>query len=102
MRDGRADVTIGGRTFELEAGFVHDLESHDVIEAVAELGRPYLTVHADDDTTVPVTEGERLHAAAKDPKRFVRYSEGGHLFGNRAHAETMAHDVVGWFAETLT
>ena len=102
LRDGRAEVTIGGRTFELEAGFVHDLDSHDVIAAVAGLDRPYLTVHAEDDTTVPISEAERLHAAAGEPKRFVRYAEGGHLFGDRAHANQMADDVVSWFTETLT
>ncbi len=102
LRDGRAEVTIGGRTFELEAGFVHDLDNHDVVAAVANLNCPYLTVHAEDDTTVPISEAERLHAAADQPKRFVRYAEGGHLFGNRAHAEQLATDVVSWFTETLT
>lgn len=102
LRDGRAEVTIGGRTFELEAGFVHDLETHDVLAAVSELHRPYLTVHAEDDNTVPITEAENLHAAAEEPKRFIRYAEGGHLFGNRTHANQMADDVVAWFTETLT
>ena len=35
LSEGRAEVTIGGRTFELEAGFVHDLAVHDVLGAAA-------------------------------------------------------------------
>ncbi len=101
LRDGRAEVTIGGRTFELESGFVHDLASHDVIDAAAALGRPYLTVHAEDDTVVPITEGENLHNAAADPKRFLRYEQGGHLFANRDHAQRLADDIVAWFDDTL-
>lgn len=101
LSQGRADVRIGGRTFELEAGFVHDLATHDVLDAAADLNRPYLVVHADDDTTVPITEGEALFAAAKEPKSFVRYPDGGHLFGDRVLADRMTADVVRWFESTL-
>ena len=99
--DGRAHVTIGGRTFELEVGFLHDLEVHNVLDAVRELDRPYMVVHADDDTVVPVTEGENLFEAAPGLKRFSRYPAGGHLFGNRDAAEQLAQDVTTWFSETL-
>lgn len=99
--DGVADVTIGGRTFELEVGFIHDLETHDVLDAVRGLDRPYMVVHADDDTVVPVTEGERLFEAAPHHKRFTRYPTGGHLFGGRAAADQLAEDVTTWFTQTL-
>ena len=98
---GRAEVTIGGRSFDLEAGFVHDLVKHDVVEAAGALGRPYLVVHAEDDTTVPVAEAATLFAAAKEPKRFIRYPEGGHLFADRSLADRMTTDVAAWFDETL-
>lgn len=101
LSTGRAEVTIGGRTFELEAGFVHDLKVHNVLEAVATLGTPYLTMHAEDDATVPVTEGEALHAAAQEPKEFLRYPTGGHLFGDRAAADLLATDLVRWLNDTL-
>lgn len=101
LSEGRADITISGRTFELEAGFVHDLATHDVLGAVASLERPYMVVHADDDTVVRVSEGEALFAAAQEPKSFARYPDGGHLFGNRSHADRMTADVVSWFNATL-
>ena len=53
-RSGRATVTIAGRQFELEQGFVDDLETHDPMAAAAELGRPHLVVHAIDDEIVPL------------------------------------------------
>ena len=101
LHEGSGSVTIAGRAFVLEAGFLHDLAHHDVLEAVTKLDRPYLTVHAADDTTVPILEGEILHGAAQGPKRFIRYEDGGHLFADRAHADQLANDVVGWFEETL-
>ncbi len=101
LHQGSGAVTIAGRTFILEAGFLHDLAHHDVLDATTNLARAYLTIHAEDDTTVPITEAELLHAAAKEPKRFIRYATGGHLFADRDQAEQLATDVVGWFAETL-
>ena len=101
LTEGKADITIGGRTFTLESDFVHDLDSHDVMKAAESLDRPYLVVHANDDTTVPVTEGENLFGAAQEPKRFVRYEHGGHLFANRSDADQMTADVAAWFDETL-
>ena len=99
--DGRADISIGGRTFELEVGFLHDLETHDVLDAVRDLDRPYMVVHADDDTVVPVTDGERLHDAAPQLSEFARYPTGGHLFANRQAADQLAHDVSAWFTKTF-
>lgn len=100
--DGRAPVTIGGRRFELEAGFVHDLDRHDVLDAVAALNRPYCTIHARDDTVVTFDNAERLHAAANEPRRLVAFPEGGHLFAPRASADAMVAAVTSWFIETLT
>lgn len=101
LAQGRTDVTIGGRTFELETEFLHDLENHDVVDAAAQLDRPYMVVHAADDQVVAFSEGERLYGAAGEPKRFTRYETGGHMFADRAAADVLAEDVSNWFAETL-
>ena len=39
---------------------------------------PVLVVHGDADRTIPFTMGERLFAAAPEPKRFLRVPHGGH------------------------
>jgi putative redox protein len=101
LREGRADVTIGGRTFALESGFVHDLATHNVEQAAAELARPYMVVHARNDVTVPFGEAQVLYDAAAEPKKLVAYDEGGHLFADRNHADQMTGDVVRWFDGTL-
>lgn len=101
LAEGIGDVNIGGRVFTLKDDFIHDLETHDVLESVRNLGRPYMTLHAEDDTTVLISDAEQLHNAAPGHKRFVRMETGGHLFGNRAAAEDMAEEVTAWFRETL-
>ncbi len=98
---GRASVTIAGRSFDLEQGFIDDLGTHDVLEAVAGLDRPYLVIHAADDDVVGVEHGEALFAAAHEPKRFERLASGGHLLGPRTAAEAALDAIIEWFERTL-
>ena len=98
---GRATVTIAGRAFDLNAEFVHDLRTHDVLAETASLGRPYLAVHARDDDVVPFENAEQLVAAAAEPKRLAAFERGGHLFADRSVAEDLLATIVTWFDETL-
>jgi putative redox protein len=98
---GRTTVTIGGRPFELNATFLHDLEHHDVLTMAADLGRPYCTVHARDDDTVAFANAELLHHAARQPKQLVALESGGHLFADRAAADELITAVTSWFDTTL-
>ncbi len=99
--DGVACVTIGGRSFDLEQGFVDDLSNHDVLAAAAALGRPYMVIHADDDEVVGVEHGEALFNAASEPKRFERLASGGHMLGPRSAADAALAAILSWYDETL-
>ncbi|MEM7337799.1 MAG: alpha/beta hydrolase [Actinomycetota bacterium] len=101
VEEGRAEVSIAGRRFELANDFVADLDRHDVLDHVARLDRPYCTIHATDDTVVGYDNALALHSAAAEPKRLVSFPDGGHLFGDRARAEDVLAAVVDWFDETL-
>lgn len=100
--EGRAAVTIAGRTFELEQGFVDDLDSHDPLATAADLQRPHLIVHAADDDVVPFSHGQALYGADPDSKELVSLEEGGHLFASRPAAETVLDAVLDWFDRSLT
>lgn len=47
-------------------------ESWDSLEKVARIDGPKLFVHGDADDVIPFEQGERLFAAAKEPKQFLR------------------------------
>ncbi len=98
---GHATITIGGRSFQLNASFLDDLQHHDVLANVAELNRPYCTIHARDDDTVAFADAERLNDAANEPKKLVALEAGGHLFTDRAAADELITAVTDWFAATL-
>jgi len=86
LRNGRVDVSIAGRPFALSAEFFRDLERHGSAEHIANLGRPLLVVHGTRDTVVDIEEGERIFAAAGQPKWFIAVPDGDHLFMRPEHA----------------
>jgi len=94
-------VTIGGREFDVAKSFLDDLDDHDQKGAVAKLGRPLLVLHALDDEVVHISEGERLFAAAEQPKGFVPLLDTDHLLTDRPAAEIALSWARDWFAATL-
>ena len=47
-------------------------------QRIARVTAPLLIMHGGRDFTIPTAFGERLFALAHEPKRFVRFPEGGH------------------------
>ncbi len=94
-------VRIAGRDFEVARSFLDDLEAHDQAGAVAALGRPLLVVHAVDDQVVEVGEGERIFAAAAQPKGFLPLLDSDHLLTGRRAMDTALAGIRQWFDATL-
>jgi uncharacterized OsmC-like protein/fermentation-respiration switch protein FrsA (DUF1100 family) len=76
---GSADVILAGRRFTLGGDFVRDLETHNVEETLAALGRPLLIFHSPVDNTVGIENAARLYQSARHPKSFVSLDDADHL-----------------------
>jgi len=48
-------------------------------ERVGRVSAPLLVLHGERDTIVPIRFAEKLFALAREPKRFVRFPQGGHV-----------------------
>jgi hypothetical protein len=48
-------------------------------ERIGRLTAPLLVMHGEQDRIVPIHFGEKLFALAREPKRFVRFPQGGHV-----------------------
>jgi fermentation-respiration switch protein FrsA (DUF1100 family) len=46
---------------------------------IARVSAPILVLHGERDSIVPIAFGERLFALANEPKRMVRFPQGGHV-----------------------
>ena len=53
-------------------------QEFDALKKIPEVHVPLLVVHGTRDSIVPFEMGERLFAAAKSPKQFIRVEGGGH------------------------
>lgn len=54
------------------------LDQFRSLDIVQQVRAPILILHGTDDRTIPFAFGERLYAAAPEPKRFVRIEGGSH------------------------
>jgi len=69
----------------------------DPFPSSARIGRvkaPLLIMHGARDETIPIKFGERLFALANEPKRFVRFPQGGHNDLDRFGASETARQFI--------
>jgi uncharacterized protein len=72
LRAGRFEFEVD------ESGFERLLADRDAEEAVAQLGRPLLILHAEGDEQIPVEHSRTLHAAADPERTRLLVMPGGH------------------------
>lgn len=71
-----ADVAAAAFPFAPVRWFVRDRFHSDRL--IANVTSPVLILHGERDRTIPIRFGQRLYELARDPKRMVRFPEGGH------------------------
>ena len=82
--EGQAEVTIGGRPFEVSSAFLDAVEGQDQAGRLARLKRALLVLHAPTDATVGIENAAQIFGAAKHPKSFVSLDGADHLLTQAA------------------
>jgi uncharacterized protein len=72
-----ADVGAAAYPFAPVRWLIKDTFHSD--QRIARVSAPILVLHGERDRIVPISFGERLFALAREPKRMVRFREGGHV-----------------------
>ena len=98
--EGCKEVELAGRRFPISREFLDDLDAYEHSDAIAGLGLPLAIIHSPDDRTVPISEGERLFAAARQPKAFYPLIGADHLVTDPVHARRAAGFAADWFDAT--
>ncbi|MBX9882906.1 MAG: bifunctional alpha/beta hydrolase/OsmC family protein [Sphingomonas sp.] len=93
---GQAEVTIGGRPFQVSDAFLHAVEGQDQAARLARLKRALLVLHAPTDATVGLENAGEIFAAAKHPKSFVSLDGADHLLTQPAPAAYAAAMIATW------
>ena len=98
---GDSEVELAGRKFRIGKQFVEDVSAQRVREAVAEMKRPLLILHAPLDQTVGVENATAIFLAAKHPKSFVSLDTADHLLTKPEDAAFAAQVITGWLSRYI-
>ncbi|MEO1774279.1 MAG: alpha/beta fold hydrolase [Pseudomonadota bacterium] len=94
--DGTAEVSIGGRPFQVSRAFVDDLAAARIEATLGDLRAALLVLHAPRDQTVGIDNAARIFAAAKHPKSFISLDDADHLVSQEHDAAFVAKVVAAW------
>jgi len=98
---GAAEVNLAGRTFTIRREFLDDIAGQKIVQAVRDLKRALLVMHAPADTTVSVEHASAIFLAAKHPKSFVSLDTADHLLTRREDARYAASVLAAWASRYL-
>ncbi|MFB1024816.1 MAG: bifunctional alpha/beta hydrolase/OsmC family protein [Octadecabacter sp.] len=96
IRDGVAEVSLGGRPFRISNDFLQDIAKGKLTPAIAALNAALLVLHAPRDATVSIDNASEIFLAAKHPKSFVTLDGADHLLSRAEDAEYAADVIATW------
>ena len=94
-KNGKASVSLAGREFTIKKQFLDDLEQYST-EHISRLKRAILIMHAPSDSTVNISEAEKIYMAAKHPKSFISLDGADHLLSSKQDADYVAGVIASW------
>lgn len=92
--NGEAEVTLGLRKFVIKKQFIDDIEQSRA--NIGTLKKALLIMHSPIDSTVDISEAEKIYRDAKHPKSFVSLDNADHLVTNKNDAEYIANTIAAW------
>lgn len=95
QRDGKAEVILGPRKFTIKKQFLDDLGAYTDLD-LSRLKKALLVCHSPLDTTVDISEAEKIYRAAKHPKSFVSLDTADHLLSQKEDSSYVADVIAGW------
>jgi uncharacterized OsmC-like protein len=101
LREGEAEVDLGGRPFTIRRQFVEDVRAHALPASVRELRRALLVLHSPRDAVVDVDNAAELFRHAMHPKSFVSLDRADHLLSDAADARYAAEVIAAWASKYL-
>lgn len=93
---GKVEVQLAGRPFQISQEFLDDVAEHNLMAHVAKLRKALLIMHSPTDDTVGIDNATNIFVAARHPKSFVSLSGADHLLSGRRDAAYVAEIIAAW------
>ncbi len=100
-KNGSAQVSLAGRGFTITKDFLDDIDSAELLPAIAHMKKALLVLHAPFDQTVSIDNAAEIFTAAKHPKSFITLDNADHLVSKAADAEYAANVIATWATRYL-
>lgn len=94
--EGEAEVLLAGRPFTIKEQFIEDICGKTLTDAVSNLKKAVLVMHAPLDETVELENAAKLFQMAKHPKSFITLDSADHLLSRIEDAEYAAEMISAW------
>ena len=72
-RNGKAEVSIGGRSFTIKKQFLEDIEENNLSKIVHEMRFPILIFHSPQDDTVGIDNAAQIYEWAMHPEKLCLF-----------------------------
>jgi uncharacterized OsmC-like protein/fermentation-respiration switch protein FrsA (DUF1100 family) len=95
-KQGKVEVSLAGRPFQIKREFFDDIAEHNLMAHVAKLHKALLIMHSPTDDTVGIDNATRIFVAAKHPKSFVSLAGADHLLSDRRDGMYVADVIAAW------
>jgi uncharacterized OsmC-like protein/pimeloyl-ACP methyl ester carboxylesterase len=93
---GKVEVQLAGRPFQIRREFLDDIAEHNLMAQVASLHKALLVMHSPTDDTVGIENATKIFVAAKHPKSFVSLAGADHLISRREDSTYVADVIAAW------
>lgn len=98
---GKAEVVLAGRTFEIGKGFIDAARDTRLLDVVSGLRVDLLIMHGPLDKTVGIDNASRIFMAAKHPKSFISLDKADHLLTAESDARYVGEIIAAWAGRFL-
>jgi uncharacterized OsmC-like protein/fermentation-respiration switch protein FrsA (DUF1100 family) len=95
-KQGKVEVQLAGRPFQIKREFLDDIAEHSLTAHVAKLHKALLIMHSPTDDTVGIDNATHIFVAAKHPKSFVSLVGADHLLSGKRDASYVADVIAAW------
>ncbi|MRI33656.1 osmotically inducible protein C [Endozoicomonas sp. OPT23] len=97
--NGEAEVSLGSRKFIIKKQFLDDIAHQQ--RDISNMKKALLVMHSPLDSTVALSEAEKIYREARHPKSFVSLDDADHLLTQRHDAEYAAEIISSWVTRYL-
>jgi uncharacterized OsmC-like protein/fermentation-respiration switch protein FrsA (DUF1100 family) len=98
---GKVEVQLAGRPFQIKREFLDDIAEHNLMAQVTALHKALLVMHSPTDDTVGIDNATKIFVAAKHPKSFVSLAGADHLLSQRRDSTYVAEIIAAWAARYI-